>query len=128
MHITRPLRTFVAQDAQIENWDSIAPYFEDLLNRDIASVSDLQQWLKDQSELEAILEENLAWRYIRMTIDTREEALSKAYSFFVSEIQPKIAPFEDQLNRKLVASPFIASLKDDPAYAILLRSVEKSLE
>lgn len=128
MKITRPLRTFVAQDAQIETWESIAPYFEDLVNRDIHSSSDFEQWLRDQSELEAILEENLAWRYIRMTIDTREEALSKAYTYFVSEIQPKIAPYEDQLNRKLVASPFVDSLKDDPAYAILFRSVQKSLE
>ncbi len=128
MQIERPQRHFVDASLTISDWQSIEVYFNNLLNRSIDNKKALIQWLKDHSELEAILEEDAAWRYIKMSIDTRSEELSKSYSFFVSEIQPKIAPLEDQLNRKLNASPFTKELENDPAYAILFRSVRKSLE
>ncbi len=128
MQIERPQRHFVDASLTINDWQSIEVYFNNLLNRSIETKEAFIQWLKDHSELEAILEEDAAWRYIKMSIDTRDEELSKSYSFFVSEIQPKIAPLEDQLNRKLNASPFTNELENDPAYAILFRSVRKSLE
>lgn len=127
MKITRPTRNFIANDLVINDWSSISPYFEDLLNRSIETKSDFIQWLSDQSELEAILEEDSAWRYIKMSIDTTDESLNKSYSFFVTEIQPKIAPFEDKLNRKLNEVSFTKELESDPAYAILFRSIRKSL-
>ena len=93
MNIVRPERKFVDSNLTIDSWESIEVYYKDLLARKIESASDFKTWLYDQSELEAILEEDAAWRYIKMTIDTTDEALSSAYTFFVSEIQPKIAPF-----------------------------------
>ena len=88
MNISRPTRSFVDQDLVIEDWSSIEPYFLELLSREINSLEEFKMWLKDQSELEAIIEENAAWRYIKMTIDTKDQKLSDAYSFFISEIQP----------------------------------------
>ena len=128
MKIESPKRNFVDANLIINDWSSIQPYFENLLNRIIETKEEFIQWLSDLSELEAILEEDAAWRYIKMTIDTTDEGLSKAYSFFVSEIQPKIAPFEDQLNRKLNDISFTKELESDSAYFILFRSIRKSLE
>ena len=127
MTINKPARQFVAQDLKIENWDSIAVYFKDLVEREINSIDDFRIWLRDNSELEAILEEDAAWRYIKMTIDTKDEALSKDYTFFVSEIQPQIAPLEDTINRKLNSIEFSKELESDPAYHILFRGVRKAL-
>lgn len=127
MIINKPTRHFVAQDLKIENWDSIAVYFKDLVERDIKSLEDFTIWLRDNSELEAILEEDAAWRYIKMTINTKDEALSEAYTFFVSEIQPQIAPLEDKINRKLNDVEYAKELESDPAYHILFRRVRKSL-
>ena len=128
MEINKPKRHFVDQNLSIDTWKSVEFYFNDLLEREINSKEEFLQWLKDQSELEAILEEDAAWRYIKMTIDTRDEELSKAYTFFVSEIQPKIAPYEDQLNRKLNDSSFTAELETNTAYKILFRRIRKALE
>lgn len=128
MKITAPTRTFVDQNLQINSWEDIARYYQDLADRPLDSREALMTWLSDQSELEAILEEDLAWRYIRMTIDTRDEEIGKAYSLFVTEIQPKIAPFEDELNKKLMHSPFVSELENDEAYAILFRRVRRALE
>ena len=128
MTINKPIRQFVAQDLKIENWDSIAVYFKDLVERNINSIEDFKIWLRDNSELEAIIEEDAAWRYIKMTINTKDETLSKAYKLFVSDIQPQIAPFEDTINRKLNSIEFTKELESDPAYHILFRGVRKALE
>ncbi len=128
MEITQPIRQFVAQDLVIDSWEAIEVYYHDLLNRNIDTLETFKKWLVDQSELDAVLEEDMAWRYIRMTINTTSEELSKVYTFFVSEIQPKLAPFEDKLNRKLVESPFAQSLESSSDYFILFRRVRKALE
>lgn len=128
MKITRPKRKFVAQDLQIDAWEKIEGYYNDLLKRDISDEKAFLHWLQDISELEAILEEDMAWRYIKMTINTKDEALSENYTFFVTEIQPKLAPLEDQLNRKLSESSFTEELKSDPAYAIFFRAIENALD
>jgi len=128
MKIERPERTFVANDLNIDSWEAIESYYLDLLDRELNSQEAFTKWLADLSEMEAILEENLAWRYIRMTIDTKNEDLSKAYTFFVTEIHPKIAPLEDQLNRKLNESEYTEALKSESAYAILFRRIETSLK
>lgn len=128
MKIVRPERKFVDANLSIDSWEAIEGYYENLVNRDLTTAEDFKQWLKDQSELEAILEEDAAWRYIKMTIDTRDEDLSKSYTFFVSEIQPKLAPFEDQLNKKLVESEFTKDLESNSNFFILFRSVRKALE
>lgn len=121
-------RTFVDDPLVIDSFESIEKYLTHLLERELQSLSDLKQWLKDKSELEAVLEEDMAWRYIRMSIDTANEAHQKAYTFFVSEIQPKLAPIDDALNKKFIACPFISELEDVEAYSIHIRGVKSQLE
>jgi oligoendopeptidase F len=128
MEINKPVRSFVAADLEIDSWESIETYYQDLLDRSIETLPDFKEWLSDQSELEAVLEENAAWRYIKMTIDTTDKELSEAYTFFVTEIQPKLAPFEDKLNQKLADSPFAKELESSSDYFILFRRVRKALE
>lgn len=128
MKIEAPKRTFVAQDLKINSWNDISGYFDNLLARDINDETNFKNWLSDISELEAVLEEDLAWRYIKMTIDTRDEQLSKAYTTFVTEIQPELSPMEDKLNRKMIESPFVKELESDEAYAIMFRRIRTALE
>jgi oligoendopeptidase F len=67
-------------------------YLQRTTNRPINSVEELEQWLKDGSELQAALEEDFAWRYIRMTCDTMNEELLASFQYFATEIEPKTAP------------------------------------
>ena len=121
-------RTFVDDQLVIDSYESVEKYLTNLKERNLESTTALKQWLKDKSELEAVLEEDMAWRYIRMSIDTGNEAHQKAYTFFVSEIQPKLAPIDDALNKKLIACPFVSDLEKDEAFAIHIRSVKSQLE
>jgi oligoendopeptidase F len=127
MKIKRPQRKFLPEQFSVDVWDSIEKYLIDLEERVINSKADFEKWLGDQSELEAALEENLAWRYIKMTINTRDESLANDYTFFIKEIQPKLTPFSFRLNKKLSESPFKSSFKDD-AYKIYFRSIDTAIK
>lgn len=120
-------RRFLPNKIKVTSWDVLAPYFNQLLERTINSKEELENWLKDRSELEAFVSEDLAWRYVKMTSDTTNKDLEQAYLFFVTEIEPQISPLTDKLNRKLVACTFINELDNDK-YFIYLRGVKKEIE
>src|SRR5674476_1204390 len=120
-------RKFVPKDLTVTNWESIEPWFKDLLEREISSKESLEKWLKDISELEAVINEDACWRQIKMTCDTTDKNLEEAFNFFCMEIQPKIQPYADALNKKLINSPFTKEL-ELAKYSPYLRSVKKKIE
>lgn len=120
-------RNYLPADFSVKNWNGLEPYFKELLEREIDSVATLEQWLKDASELEAVISEDACWRQIRMTCDTESKELEQAFNFFMLEIQPKIQPYSDKLNRKLIDSPFTSKL-DPSKYFTYLRNVKKNIE
>jgi oligoendopeptidase F len=120
-------RRYLPQDFKLSDWSSIQGFFDELLNRPLNSKRELEKWLEDMSEVEAVIGEDAAWRQIRMTCDTENKELEKAFEFFVLEIQPKIQPYADKLNRKLVECPYTSEL-DQKEFHTYLRSVKKSIE
>lgn len=120
-------RHFLPENLQINSWETIEPYYKNLLERQLKSISDLKTWLQNWSELEAIVSEDYAWRYIKMTCDTFNEKLLQDYTFFIEEIEPKIAPLSNQLQKKLIDCNFINELDKD-SYFVFIRGIRKSLE
>ena len=120
-------RNFLPEHLTISDWETIEPYFKDLLEREIHSKEEMEKWLKDMSELEAAISEDACWRQIKMTCDTTNKKLEESFNFFCMEIQPKIQPYAFALNKKLVESPFINEL-DQEKFFTYLRSVRKSIE
>ena len=120
-------RIFLPEDFVVTNWEGLEPYFNNLDQREIKSLTDLEQWLKDASELEAVISEDACWRQIKMTCDTENKELEKSFNFFMMEIQPKIQPYSDKLNKKLVDCPFTKDL-DQQKYFTYLRNVKKNIE
>ena len=120
-------RHFLPKDFSVSNWEGLEPYFKNLDERKINSLADLEQWLKDASELEAVISEDACWRQIKMTCDTENKELEEAFNFFMMEIQPKVQPYSDKLNKKLVDSPFTKEL-DQQLYFTYLRNVKKNIE
>lgn len=120
-------RHYLPAGFEVTTWDVLEPYFKELLERPINSSADMEQWLKDMSELEAVISEDACWRQIKMTCDTENKSLEEAFVFFVTEIQPKIQPYADLLNRKLIENPFTKEL-DQKEYFTYLRGVKKSID
>ena len=125
--ITIIQRRFLPNKLKVTSWDVLSPYFDQLLEKEINNKTDLENWLKDRSELEAFISEDMAWRYVRMTCDTTNKDLEQAYLFFVTEIEPQISPLTDKLNHKLIQSPFVDEL-DKEKYFIYLRGIRKEIE
>ncbi len=126
-NIEKPIRVFLPENFVISDWNSIAPFFEDLAERPLKTVIDLEKWLIDMSELEAVISEDVSWRHIRMTCNTEDKKLQENFTYFMMEIQPKIQPYADKLNRKLIDSPLTSSLNKQK-YFTYLRSVKKSID
>jgi oligoendopeptidase F len=125
--ISKIKRSFIPDNYVISDWQQLEPYFKNLKERQVSSLREFEQWLKDVNELEAVVSEDACWRQIRMTCDTTDKSLEEAFNYFYQEIQPKIQPFADLLNKKLVESPFSKEL-DQQKYFTYLRNVKKNIE
>lgn len=126
--LKRPARKFLPEDFVLSSWGKLKPYFDDLSNRAIHTRADLKKWFADRSELESVISEDLAWRYIRMTCYTDNQEYLKSYQEFIQKIQPEIAPVADQLNRKVAESQLLDELANEEGYNILVRNLKKEIE
>lgn len=125
--IQKTARYFVPNDFVVTDWEHLEPFFKNLVDRNIDTKAALEQWMLDQSELEAVVSEDACWRQIKMTCDTENKALEDAFNFYCMELQPKIQPYADALNKKLINHPLSKEL--DPAkYFTYLRSLRKSID
>ncbi len=119
-------RHFVPETINLDSWESLEPLYKNLESRPLNTVKDLQKWMDDYSEFDAAVQEHVGWLYIKMTCDTQDKKASEAYVFFVNEIQPKMAPYEDELNKKLLD----CKVKDqlDKRYSIYLKQTENAIK
>lgn len=120
-------RRFLAKDFKVTDWATLEPYFKELADRPLTAKADLDGWLQDISELEAVVSEDACWRQINMTRDTTDVALAESFTFFMTEIQPQMQPYADQLNRKLIDSRFSKELTA-PEFFTYLRNVKKNID
>jgi len=116
---------FDISNIKINSWADIEPFYAKLKNCEFNSVLELEDWIKSRSDLSAVIEEDLAWRYIKMTCDTENESIAAHYEQFVTEIMPHISKAENELDKMFVANKFIDNL--DNFYDILKRSVKNSI-
>jgi oligoendopeptidase F len=120
-------RTFVPSEADLGDWDTLEPLFEELVGRTLSSSADLEDWLLDRSELSACLSEERSRRYIDMTCDTTDEGKEHRYLEFIETIIPKVKPYWHRLNQIYVECDGRRSLDDD-RYGVLDREIEAEIE
>jgi oligoendopeptidase F len=123
---SRAHRVFIGEEFDLKKWEDLEPFYLNLKNREIGNVTELRQWFLDRSELESYLSENFAWRYIRQTCDTANTGLINALQFFITEIQPKLAEYGNELDKKIVSSPYLGELTEK-GFDITLRGIKKSI-
>jgi oligoendopeptidase F len=125
--LKKPVRHFLPEDYVVTDWKSLEPYFRELEERPLDTRAELEKWLLDMSELEAVLSEDISWRQIKMTCDTENKSLEESFNYFCLEIQPKIQPYADRLNKRLIENPHTKEL-DPRDYFSYLRSTRKRIE
>lgn len=124
----RPERKFLGEDFKVTSWGELKPWLDKLLERDLNSVEALKQWFRDRSEVESVVSEDLAWRYIKMTCFTENKEYLASYHDFIENIQPQMAPVADQLNKKAAASPYLNELSNKEGFDIMIRNLKKDIE
>lgn len=123
----RKERAFVANNFNPAAWDVVSPYFDDLENRSINSVDDLNKWLLDWSELDTVMSENFRWTYVKTTIDTSDTKAKEDLTNLYLNINPNIAPRENTLRKKFISCPFTEKL-DQEIFFTTIRRTKRDLE
>ncbi len=122
-----PKRYFLPADFKVGRWEDLSHYFDLLLERPIQSVEELELWLLDRSELNAALMEDFRWRYIRMSVNSADQVAAESFQDFLNNISPKVQPLSNNLNHKLIQSPFLSAL-DKEKYFVYLRGIKRQIE
>lgn len=120
-------RNFVSNDLKINSFADIKPYYEQLLERYLKTDKQVWQWLLDWSELDSIVEEDYAWRYIKSTCDTANKDAEKSFETFVSEIEPQISIISDKLNKRFLSDEVQCHI-DKARLFTMLREIKKDAE
>jgi oligoendopeptidase F len=121
-------RSFVPENLVVNSWDDLKPFYQDLTDRNLSDEKAFFQWLKDWSEVSALVSEDAGWRYIKMTINTADKTAAERYDNFVVHINPELEKTENVLNNKLVSSPYFSTLKDQNPYRIFFKSTATAIK
>ncbi|GAB4571104.1 MAG: M3 family oligoendopeptidase [Anaerolineae bacterium] len=103
------------------SWDTIAPHYEALLARDLAT-EPVAGWLADWSRLEEWLDDVYTTLHIAYDLNTADESKHAAAEKYLTEIYPQRLKAQQPLKQKLIASGY-----DAPEHEILLRSMRNDV-
>jgi len=112
--VYRP-RQFVPAQADLGDWNQIAPLFDKLEAGAAAckTAQAFERWILDGSELSAALDEESSRRYIAMTCHTESSDAEKAFLHFVEEVEPRLKPRQFKLAQIYLEHPCRAQLPQD---------------
>lgn len=114
---------FIPEDFSFQTWEDLLPFYQDLLERPVRHVGELERWILDKSALDAFLSEEFSWRYIRLSQNSEDQHAVEKYRFAIQHIYPHITSWEQKLNEKLIESPFAKQL-DPGKYDVHLSLVK----
>ena len=122
-------RRFVPREADLGNWSQVEPLFEALQKRieRASGAQELEEWVRDWSELSAALDEEASKRYIAMTCHTDNAEAEKAYLQFVEEIEPAVKPRQFKLEQLYLENPARGKL-GEKRYEMLNKHTEVHVE
>ena len=122
-------RTFVPTQADLGNWQEIEPLYSALEKRvsTCTEVPALEQWLLDQSELTAALDEEKARRVIAMTCHTDDAEAEARHMHFVEKIEPELKPRQFRLDQLLLEHPLLSQLPEE-RYKVFVRRKRLEVE
>jgi len=118
---------YLPQDFDITQWDGVKAYYEQLCALEPQNREELISLIEKASEIQNALSDELSWRYIRMTINADDEALSNAYNDFYGNVYAQTDPFKDSIRKIYANSPFRAEL-EEATYGHLNKIIDNELK
>ncbi len=120
-------RRFVPAECDLGEWSQLELLFDAVVNKELTSAAELEQWLLEVSELGSCLAEERARRYIDMTCNTEDGEIETRYLHFLETIDPKCKPYWHKINEKYVASPLRSELPQE-RYGVYDRAIEAEIK
>jgi len=124
--IQKRRRKYFSEDFDPANWNQVEFALRELLETQLRNVEDLVLLVEKATELGDIIEEEAAWRYIRMTCNVDKKEYADAFNRFYSEVVAKAQPYEFQLKKKIYESPLKDHLPE--GYHHMMRIVSNDIE
>jgi len=121
-----PTWHFVPAGLDAGSLSQLVPLFDDLANRRLDTVDDLERWLRDESELSSRIGAEQARRYVRMTQHTDDEAAKEAYLAMEQDVMPVVKVRGDALDKKFLGSPALGALDHDRYHVLVRRRATQS--
>jgi oligoendopeptidase F len=120
-------RRFVPDEADLTDPQQVKRVYQLLLDREIASAQQLEDWLADRSETDAAVDQAGSILYVRMTCQTDDASRADAFQAFVEHVEPEVKSLSDQLDRKYLEARERFPL-DPPLYEVLDRNTQADVE
>lgn len=111
----------------LQDVEGLEAQFMNLLEIPIESVSDLENWLKDEKELVNKISEAMTGHQVDFYRDTEDAEVKSTYLHDQQVIQPLIMKYEAKLNEKFCQSPYFNQL-DDNRYGLMRRVREAKVK
>jgi oligoendopeptidase F len=106
-------RQWLPAKIELSTWEQIEPWYQKLEAREIHSAADLEQWLFDSGELNAVVNQVGVERHIAYTCQTDDPAREEAHLAYVREIEPNLKEVRNSLRNLYLDSPFRLELDRD---------------
>ncbi|MGG0719036.1 M3 family oligoendopeptidase [Robertmurraya massiliosenegalensis] len=108
----------------LQDVDGLEAQIQRLLDVPIESVSDLENWLKDEKNVMIQIEEAMTGHQVDFLRNTEDAEIKSTYLHDQQVVQPLLMKYEAKLNEKCCNSPFFHQL-EDKRYG-LMRTVRES--
>lgn len=120
-------RRYVASEALLDNWPAAEKYYRELAERPITSVTELEQWLLDFSEIDAIFDEQRVSRHVALAQTTDDAERERRYLDFIENVFPLREPWHQKLREKFLECVVKYPLPPK-RYEVLERGIRNALE
>ncbi len=120
-------RRYLPASERLETWDAVSHYAQELLDRPVDSAEALEGWLLDRSELESVIGERTARKYIAFTRNSLDPTLKAEYERYTSEVVIPYKELSNRLDERYASSPYRKDLPAD-TYGLYDRAVATDLK
>ncbi len=112
---------YLTKDFDVSSWEAVKDYLEALCTHDTSTPQALEELLLKYSELLKALNDELSWRYVRMTLEADNQEKADAYNDFFGNTYAPTEAYQFKIKELYYHSP--AREKLDPSvYSLLNRA------
>jgi len=104
---------FYQEILDFQNLEAIEEFFKELVEEEITSVEQLEDWLIRQSDLFDAIEEGLTGHYIDFQSQSDSESAKQVFEHDQQVIEPLVKRYEALLDEKFLSSPFKNELNQE---------------